>query len=257
MGRVIAIANQKGGVGKTTTAVNLGASLAADGRKVLIVDFDPQGNASSGVGVAVRELERGIYDALMGQVSLAELIHPTDLPHFFVAPSTRDLAGAALELGQMDGPHGRLAEILEPVKKSYDYLVIDCPPSLDLLTINGLVAADSVLIPVQCEYYAMEGLSKLVETISLVQESLNPRLSIEGIVFTMYDPRVNLAQQVVKEIRSYFPDKVFETMIPRNVKLSEAPSYGKPCLLYDLASRGAQSYIQLAKELEARAKEKK
>lgn len=250
--RIISIANQKGGVGKTTTAVNLGASLAADGKRVLIADIDPQGNASSGVGIATRDLERGMYDALIGDTPLAEIVMATELGSLWVAPANRDLAGASLELANIEDAHNRLRRVLAPVAENYDYVVIDCPPSLDLLTINGLTASDSVLIPVQCEYYALEGLSKLVSTIEMVRESLNPRLEIEGIVFTMYDPRNNLAHQVVSEVKKYFEDKVFETMIPRNIKLSEAPSFGKPCILYDLASRGSQSYIALARELVSR-----
>jgi chromosome partitioning protein len=250
--RIISIANQKGGVGKTTTAVNLGASLAADGKKVLIADIDPQGNASSGVGIATRELERGMYNALIGELPLKEIVVATEVPGLSIAPANRDLAGASLELVGVEDAQGRLRSVLEPVRNEVDYVVIDCPPSLDLLTINGLTASDSVLIPVQCEYYAMEGLSKLIATVEMVRESLNPRLEIEGIVFTMYDPRNNLAHQVVSEVRKYFEDKVFETMIPRNIRLSEAPSFGKPCILYDLASRGSQSYIALARELVSR-----
>jgi chromosome partitioning protein len=250
--RIISIANQKGGVGKTTTAVNLGASLAADGKRVLIADIDPQGNASSGVGIATGELERGIYNALMGEVPLADVIVKTELPGLMIAPANRDLAGASVELFNLEKAHFRLKTVLEPVAKDYDYVVIDCPPSLDMLTINGLTASSSVLIPVQCEYYALEGLSKLISSIEMVKESLNPALEVEGIVFTMYDPRNNLAHQVVSEVKKYFEDKVFETMIPRNIKLSEAPSFGKPCILYDLASRGSQSYIALARELVSR-----
>jgi chromosome partitioning protein len=253
VGRIIAIANQKGGVGKTTTAVNLGASLAADGRKVLIVDIDPQGNASSGVGVQVRELEAGLYDALLGEVELSAVLAAVEPEGLFLAPSSRDLAGAGLELANVEEGHLRLRRILEPLRDRFDYVVVDCPPSLDMLTLNGLSAADSVLIPVQCEYYAMEGLSKLTETIELVKETLNPALALEGIVFTMYDPRNNLSHQVVTEVKGYFSDKVFETMIPRNIRLSEAPSFGKPAILYDLASRGSQSYLALARELHSRA----
>ncbi|MGF1510876.1 MAG: ParA family protein [Myxococcota bacterium] len=252
MGQVIAIANQKGGVGKTTTAVNLGASLAADGRTVLIVDIDPQGNASSGLGIPPQDIEDGLYKVLVDDRPIGDIIHQTELETLFLAPADRDLAGASLELASFDQGQLRLRGILQPESARFDYIVIDCPPSLDFLTINGLTAADSVLVPVQCEYYAMEGLSKLMETISLVQDSLNPALSIEGILFTMYDPRNNLSRQVVHEVRGYFSDKVFETMIPRNIRLSEAPSFGKPCLLYDMASRGSQSYLQLARELEAR-----
>jgi chromosome partitioning protein len=250
--RIIAIANQKGGVGKTTTAVNLGASLAADGRKVLVVDIDPQGNASSGVGVPMAELEQGVYDILINGVAAEQIVRSTDIETLWVAPANRDLAGASLELASLEAAHTRLREQLAPIRDRYDYIVIDCPPSLDLLTINGLTAADSVLIPVQCEYYAMEGLSKLVETIEMVRDSLNEQLTIEGILFTMYDPRNNLSGQVVNEVRGYFTDKVFETMIPRNIRLSEAPSFGQPCILYDIASRGSQCYLQLARELESR-----
>jgi len=253
MPRTIAVANQKGGVGKTTTAVNLGASLAADGRRVLLVDIDPQGNASSGVGVSVEESTLGIYEVLSGAASLHDIVQTTPIDTLFVAPASRDLAGAALELAAIeDGGHTRLREVIEPLREDYDYVVIDCPPSLDMLTVNGLTAADAVLIPVQCEYYALEGLSKLLETIEMVKDALNEGLEIEGILFTMYDPRNNLSHQVVSEVRGHFEDKVFETMIPRNIRLSEAPSFGKPVILYDLASRGSQSYIALARELEKR-----
>ena len=250
---MISIANQKGGVGKTTTAVNLGASLAADGRRVLIIDIDPQGNASSGVGVSMDDGLQGVYDALAGRVTLSEVVYSGGLESLFIAPANRDLAGAALELAGVEGGHTRLRGIVDPIRHAYDYLVVDCPPSLDMLTLNALSAADSVLVPVQCEYYAMEGLSKLLDTIERVRDSLNPELKLEGILFTMYDPRNNLAHQVVNEVRDFFSDKVFETMIPRNIRLSEAPSFGQPCVLYDLASRGSQSYIALARELEARA----
>jgi len=252
VGSIIAIANQKGGVGKTTTAVNLGASLAADGRRVLIVDIDPQGNASSGVGIAPRDLQAGIYEVLMDGLAIDAIIHPTPLEALFIAPANRDLAGAGLELTEAEDARDRLRTVLRPLRSQYDYIVVDCPPSLDLLTINGLTAADSVMVPVQCEYYAMEGLSKLLETIELVQSSLNPDLEIEGIVFTMYDPRNNLSHQVVTEVRGHLGGRVFDTMIPRNIRLSEAPSFGKPCLLYDLASRGSQSYLALARELESK-----
>ena len=253
VGRIISIANQKGGVGKTTTAVNLGASLAADGRRVLIIDMDPQGNASSGVGIAVQDLTTGVYDALMGERTVADIVRSTEIDTLFVAPSNRDLAGAGLELAQLEKPHLQLRAVLQPLKDQYDYLVVDSPPSLDLLTINGLSAADTVLVPVQCEYYAMEGLSKLMETIEMVRDSLNPELKIEGILFTMYDPRNNLSHQVVTEVKGFYSEQCFNTIIPRNIRLSEAPSHGKPCITYDIASRGSQSYIQLARELEQRA----
>lgn len=252
MSRVIAIANQKGGVGKTTTAVNLGASLAADGRRVLVVDIDPQANATSGLGVAPGAVETGMYEVLMGQVTVPSVVRACELDTLWLAPASRDLAGASLELASLDGAHGCLRGALGEVRGRYDDVLIDCPPSLDLLTLNGLTAADSVLIPVQCEYYAMEGLSKLLETIDMVRGSLNEGLGLEGIVFTMYDPRNNLAHQVVNEVQGYFREQVFETKIPRNIRLSEAPSYGKPALLYDLASRGSQAYIQLARELVGR-----
>ena len=249
MGRVVAIANQKGGVGKTTTAVNLGASLAADGRRVLVVDVDPQGNATSGLGLAIGDVDTGMYDALIGQASLRVVVRTTSLDHLRVAPASRDLAGASLELASLEDAHVRLRSALDGVRGEFDDILIDCPPSLDLLTINGLTAADAVLVPVQCEYYAMEGLSKLLETIEMVRGSLNEGLVLEGIVFTMYDPRNNLAHQVVNEVQGFFREQVFETKIPRNIRLSEAPSHGKPCLLYDLPSRGAQAYLQLAREL--------
>jgi chromosome partitioning protein len=250
--RIIAIANQKGGVGKTTTAFNLAASLAVEGRKVLIVDLDPQGNATSGVGYNVRELEQGIYPVLLAGVPAADALLETPVPGLSVIPSHRELAGAALELAAEDVPQTRLRDALEPLRARFDDVVIDCPPSLDLLTVNALTAADAVLVPLQCEYYALEGLSKLTETVETVRQRLNARLEIEGILFTMYDPRNNLAHQVVNEVRKYFADRVFETMIPRNVRLSEAPSFGQPVVVYDGASRGSQSYIALARELLAR-----
>jgi chromosome partitioning protein len=249
---IIAVANQKGGVGKTTTAVNLGASLAAEGHTVLLVDFDPQGNASSGVGVEMNRGVPGVYELLAGSASLGDVVLRTELPHLSVIPASRDLAALPMELSHAEEAQYRLRTALAPIASEFAFVIIDCPPSLDLLTINGLTAARSVLVPVQCEYYALEGLSKLNDTIRLVQAELNPDLSIEGIVLTMYDPRTNLAQQVVHEVKQFFREKVYETMIPRNIRLSEAPSHGKPCLLYDLASRGTQSYLALARELLAR-----
>lgn len=198
-------------------------------------------------------MSSGVYDALMRDKDLADIVRSTELDTLYIAPSNRDLAGAGLELAELERPHLRLRDVLVPLKAQYDYLVVDSPPSLDLLTINGLTAADTVLVPVQCEYYAMEGLSKLMETIEMVRDSLNPSLQIEGIVFTMYDPRNNLSHQVVTEVQGFYNDKCFKTMIPRNIRLSEAPSYGKPVITYDIASRGSQSYIQLARELEQRA----
>ncbi len=249
MTKTICIANQKGGVGKTTTAVNLGASLAAAERRTLLVDMDPQGNAGSGVGIEKDKLRESIYDALINGANPADIICKTPLPFLDIIPSTTDLAGAELELVSASGRETRLREILEPLAKTYDYILIDCPPSLGLLTLNAMSAASSVLIPLQCEFYAMEGLSHILKTIRLVKKGLNPGITVEGILLTMYDSRINLSRQVSEEIRSHFATSTFRTVIPRNVRLSEAPSHGKPVLLYDITSRGASSYLDLAKEI--------
>jgi chromosome partitioning protein len=249
MARIICIANQKGGVGKTTTAVNLAASLAAAEKKTLLVDMDPQGNAGSGVGVDKASLRQSIYDVLVNEDDPRGVVRQTELPFLSVLASTTDLAGAELELVSVIGRELKLKEALEPLTASFDYVVIDCPPSLGLLTINAMTAADTILIPLQCEFYAMEGLSHILKTIKLVQKALNPALSIEGILLTMYDGRNNLSRQVSEEIRTHFPRETFDTVIPRNIRLSEAPSHGKPIILYDILSRGAASYLELAKEL--------
>ena len=252
MTKVISLANQKGGVGKTTTAINLGASLAACERRVLLIDLDPQANATSGVGSGKHE-EMSMYPVLMEEVALSEVIRKTEIPTFWIAPSSVDLVGAEVELGNVDAREFRLRRAIESLQGEYDYILIDSPPSLGLLTVNGLTAADSVLVPMQCEYFALEGVSQLLNTIERVRESLNPALEIEGIALTMYDDRVNLAKQVAEEVRRHFGEKVYASVIPRNVRLGEAPSFGKPIILYDIRSRGSEAYVSLAREFIQRA----
>jgi chromosome partitioning protein len=256
MSHVIAIANQKGGVGKTTTAINLGASLAVAEKRTLVLDIDPQGNATSGLGVESPASRPTIYDVLIGQNELAEaIVEQVHFPYLDVVPSTRDLVGAEIELVSAFSRETILRKALEPIRGRYEYVLVDCPPSLGLLTVNTLTAADSVLIPIQCEFYALEGLSQLLNTVRLVQRGLNPSLDIEGVLLTMYDKRLNLSRQVSDEAREYFGPKVYRSAIPRNVRLAEAPSFGQPIVLYDVLSAGAQAYLELAHEvIERRAR---
>lgn len=249
MGRIIAITNQKGGVGKTTTSVNLSACLAYLGKKVLLIDIDPQGNTTSGVGVNKGEIPSCIYDVLIDDENIKHVIKQSKIENLDVVPATISLAGAEIELVSTISREVRLKHALQNVKDEYDFIIIDCPPSLGLLTINALTASDAVIIPVQCEYYALEGLSQLLSTVRLVQKHLNPQLTIDGVLLTMLDARTNLGLQVIEEVKRYFQDKVYKTIIPRNVRLSEAPSHGEPIIIYDPKSRGAEVYLELAREV--------
>ncbi|MBQ7942610.1 MAG: ParA family protein [Lachnospiraceae bacterium] len=249
MGRIIAIANQKGGVGKTTTSINLSACIAAKGKKVLVIDIDPQGNTTSGYGIEKNELENTIYELILGDCSVEDCILKNVIPNVSILPSNVNLAAAEIELIGVERKEYILRNEIDWVKDRYDYIIIDCPPSLSLLTVNAMTTADSVLVPIQCEYYALEGLSQLIHTVNLVKERLNPDLEMEGVVFTMYDSRTNLSAQVVENVKSHLKQKVYNTLIPRNIRLAEAPSYGQPINIYDPKSTGAESYMSLAAEV--------
>lgn len=249
MARIIAVANQKGGVGKTTTAINVSACLASIGRKTLLLDMDPQANTTSGLGLEPRQLSTSIYHVLLDGMAISDVVIQTEIESLSLVPANFDLVGAEVEMTALIAREGKLRAALKPIRDEYEYIIIDCPPSLGLITLNALTACDSILIPIQCEYYALEGLGQLLETIELVRENLNPKLEIEGVLLTMQDKRVKLSEQVILEVKKFFQSQVYETIIPRNVRLSEAPSFGKPVILYDAKSSGAKSYMKLAKEM--------